>query len=262
VYAGGLGFGLKWDMGWMHDSLEYFSRDPLYRTYHHHQLTFRAMYAFTENFVLALSHDEVVHGKGSLLGKMPGDEWQQFANLRLMYAQMWSQPGKKLLFMGSEFGQRREWNHESSLDWHLLEANGHHGQLQLLVGELNRLYREIPALHQGDCHPDGFEWVDANDAKNCVFSYIRRGLDDCPVLVVLNATPNVLHNYRIGVSADGYWKELLNTDAAAFGGSGQGNSGGVHATPVPAHGRPYSLNLTLPPLGAVYLRLEPERAFQ
>src|SRR5690606_29328990 len=214
VYAGGLGFGLKWDMGWMHDSLEYFSRDPLYRTYHHHQLTFRAMYAFTENFVLALSHDEVVHGKGSLLGKMPGDEWQQFANLRLMYAQMWSQPGKKLLFMGSEFGQRREWNHESSLDWHLLEANGHHGQLQLLVGELNRLYREIPALHQGDCHPDGFEWVDANDAKNCVVSYIRRGLDDCPVLVVLNATPNVLHNYRIGVSADGYWKELLNTDAA------------------------------------------------
>lgn len=256
VYAGGLGFGLKWDMGWMHDSLDYFQRDPLYRSYHHHQLTFRGVYAFTENFVLALSHDEVVHGKGSLLSKMPGDDWQQFANLRLLYAQMWSQPGKKLLFMGGEFGQRREWNHDASLDWHLLEADGRHGQLQLLVGELNKLYREIPALHQGDCHPEGFEWLDANDAKNSVFSYIRKGLDDKPVLVVLNATPTVHHNYRVGVPFDTHWREILNTDATVFGGSGQGNSGGAPATPVPAHGRPYSLNLTLPPLAALYLRPE------
>ncbi len=254
VYTGGLGFGLKWDMGWMHDTLAYFSHDPVHRSYHHNQLTFRGMYAFSENFVLALSHDEVVHGKRSLLNKMPGDDWQRFANLRLLYAQMWSQPGKKLLFMGGEFGQPNEWNHDSQLDWQLPQGNTPHARLQLLVGELNRLYREIPALHLGDAHPDSFEWVDANDSLHSVFSYLRKGLDDRPVLVVLNATPVVRTNHRIGVDRAGIWEEVLNTDAEAFGGSGQGNSGAVEANPVKAHGRPYSLNLTLPPLGALYLR--------
>ncbi len=254
VYTGGLGFGLKWDMGWMHDTLSYFAHEPIHRSYHHGQLTFRGMYAFSENFVLALSHDEVVHGKGSLLGKMPGDSWQKFANLRLLFAEMWSQPGKKLLFMGSEFGQPSEWNHDGQLEWQLVEREGPHSQLQLLVGELNRLYKEVPALHLGDAHPDSFEWIDANDSTNSVFCYLRKGLDDRPVLVVLNATPVVRKNYRIGVEHTGHWEEILNTDAAAFGGSGQGNSGAVEVTPVPAHGRSHSLTLTLPPLGALFLR--------
>jgi 1,4-alpha-glucan branching enzyme len=254
AYTGGLGFGMKWDMGWMHDTLSYFARDPVHRSHHHNQLTFRGMYAFSENFVLALSHDEVVHGKGSLLGKMPGDEWQKFANLRLLYAQMWSQPGKKLLFMGCEFGQPSEWNHDAQLEWGLISADGPHAKLQLLVGELNRMYREIPALHLGDAHQGGFEWVIASDAANSVFCYLRKGLDDRPVLVVLNATPVVRHNYRVGVDHGSVWEEILNTDAEAFGGSGQGNAGRVEASPVPAHERRFSLSLTLPPLSAVYLR--------
>jgi 1,4-alpha-glucan branching enzyme len=253
TYLGGLGFGLKWDMGFMHDTLAYFAQDPIHRRYHHHKLTFRGIYASSENFVLPLSHDEVVHGKGSLINKMPGDDWQRFANLRLLYAYMWAQAGKKILFMGGEFAQRREWNHDASLDWHLMDAPPH-AAIARLVGTLNHLYRAYPALHVGDCEPGGFDWVDANDAENSVYAFIRRGarrLDD--VLVVLNCTPIPRFNYRVGVDAEGHWHELLNTDAETFGGSGHGNFGGVEAFPVPAHGRLYSLNLTLPPLGALYL---------
>ncbi len=255
VYAGGLGYGLKWDMGWMHDTLQYFQRDPVFRGHHQHELTFRAVYGSNENFVMPLSHDEVVYGKGSLLTKMPGDTWQKFANLRLLYAYQWSLPGKKLLFMGGEFAQWREWNHESSLDWHLPEQDPRHSQMQLLVGELNRLYRSEPALHQGDVHAAGFEWVDTNDSVNSVLTFLRKPMDSGkPVLVVLNMTPMPRHNYRVGVNVDAYWEEILNTDAVSLGGSGLGNVGGAQANPVPAHGRPLSLNLTLPPLGALFLR--------
>jgi 1,4-alpha-glucan branching enzyme len=255
IYLGGLGFGLKWDMGWMHDTLSYFALDPIHRRNHHHKLTFRGLYAFSENFVLPLSHDEVVYGKGSLLNKMPGDSWRQFANLRLLYAYMWAQTGKKLLFMGGEFGQRREWNHESSLDWHLLQESPLHGQLQLLVGELNRLYRGEPALHDRDADPAGFEWIAADDVENSVYAFLRKGRDLARiVLAVFNNTPVPRFNYRLGVPRDGIWAEILNTDAAAFGGSGHGNIGGVEASPVPSHGRPFSLNLTLPPLGALFFK--------
>ncbi|HEY0710809.1 MAG TPA: 1,4-alpha-glucan branching protein GlgB [Polyangia bacterium] len=251
---GGLGFGMKWDMGFMNDTLSYFAQDPIHRRYHHHKLTFRHIYAGSENFVLPLSHDEVVHGKGSLLEKMPGDDWQKFANLRLLFAYMWAQPGKKVLFMGGEIAQRREWNHDSSLDWHLLESHAH-AAIARLVGSLNHLYRAEPSLHELDCEPGGFEWVDANDADNSVYSFLRLGRNrDEAVLVVLNCTPVPRHNYRIGVSHDGHWDELLNTDAETFGGSGHGNFGGVDASPVPKHGRPHSLTLTLPPLGALFLR--------
>jgi 1,4-alpha-glucan branching enzyme len=253
VYVGGLGFGMKWDMGWMHDTLGYFQRDPVHRRYHHHQMTFRMLYAFHENFVLPLSHDEVVHGKGSLLGRMPGDDWQRFANLRLLYGYQFGQPGKKLLFMGGEIGQEREWNHEQSLDWHLCERPLHLGVARW-IDDLNALYRAERALHELDCDPQGFEWVDANDSDQGVFSFLRRGrTTGSVVLVVLNATPVPRHHYRIGVPAGGFWTERLNSDATAYGGSGLGNLGGVEAEPVAAHGRPWSLDLLLPPLGALFL---------
>ncbi len=255
TYVGGLGFDMKWDMGWMHDTLRYLSRDPLHRNRHHHELTFRRMYAYSESFVLALSHDEVVHGKGSLLGKMPGDDWQKRANLRLLFAYMTAQPGKKLLFMGGELGQHREWDHDGSLDWHLLERQEHAG-IQRLVADLNRLYREEPALHEQDCEEAGFDWIDADDVAHSVLSFLRRGKDEeVPELAcVFNFTPVVREGYRIGLPRGGRWREVLNTDAANYGGSGQGNLGGVDAEEVPCHGRPFSAALTLPPLGAVLLR--------
>ncbi|MFB3738755.1 MAG: 1,4-alpha-glucan branching protein GlgB, partial [Candidatus Velamenicoccus archaeovorus] len=237
VELGGLGFGLKWDMGWMHDTLEYLRHEPVHRTYHHDRITFRMLYAFNENFVLPLSHDEVVHGKGSLLSKMPGDEWQRFANLRLLLAYQYAQPGKKLLFMGVEIAQRGEWNHDRSLDWHLLEHAPHAG-IRRLVADLGRLYREHPALHELDCDPAGFEWVDAADAGASVISFLRKASSGAPpVLVVCNFTPVVRHGYRIGVPSAGTWHELLNTDATGYGGSGQGNLGAVAAQDEPAHGR-------------------------
>ncbi|HSN99576.1 MAG TPA: 1,4-alpha-glucan branching protein GlgB, partial [Candidatus Nanopelagicales bacterium] len=254
TYIGGLGFGFKWDLGWMHDTLHYLREDPVHRKYHHRDLTFRGLYAFSENYVLSLSHDEVVYGKGSLIGKMNGDRWQKFANLRLLYSYMWTQPGKKLLFMGGEIAQWQEWNHDRSLDWHLLGEESHR-QIQHLVGELNRLYREEPALHALDCDPRGFQWIDANDADHSVLIYERRGeREEDLVVVALNFTPVPWHNYRVGVPAAGTWEEVLNTDAASFGGSGHGNLGGVEAAPVAWHGRDFSVSLTLPPLGAVLLR--------
>jgi 1,4-alpha-glucan branching enzyme len=251
TYLGGLGFGLKWDMGWMHDTLAYLARDPVYRGHHHGELTFRGIYQFHENFVLALSHDEVAHGKGSLLDKMPGDAWQKRANLRLLFAYQWTMPGKKLIFMGSEFGQWREWDHDGSLDWHLL-GDADHARIALTVGELNRLYRQRAALHRHDCDPSGFAWIVGNDDANSVLAYERRAEDDVAV-VVLNFTPVPRTNYRLGVPRPGRWREALNTDAAELGGSGHGNGGSVEAHPVGAHGRPFSLNVVLPPLGALIL---------
>jgi 1,4-alpha-glucan branching enzyme len=251
---GGLGFSYKWDMGWMHDTLAYFARDPIHRKHHHSQLTFRGVYAFSERFVMPLSHDEVVHGKGSLIGKMPGDRWQKLANLRLLYAYQWSQPGKKLLFMGDELAQWNEWNHDASLDWHLLDDIGHR-QIQLLIGELNRLYKTEPALHELDCEPAGFQWVVVDDAENSTLAYERIAKNDQRILVALNFTPVPRFNYRVGVTKQGLWSEIMNTDGTELGGSGHGNLGGVEATPVRMHNRPYSLNLTLPPLGAVFMRL-------
>jgi len=254
TYVGGLGFGMKWDMGWMHDTLEYFSRDPLYRKYHHDKLTFRMLYAFSENFVLSLSHDEVVHGKSSLIGKLPGDDWQKFANLRLLFTGMFTQPGKKLIFMGNEFGQWREWDHEKSLDWHLLQYSPHNG-LQKLVGDIARLYKSEPALHELDFDAGGFEWIDCNDTMHSVVSYLRRGRSTGDVLLVsLNYTPLTHYGYHIGVPHGGNWKELLNSDASEYGGSGQGNLGAVQAEPRSFHGRPYSLSITLPPLAAVIFK--------
>jgi 1,4-alpha-glucan branching enzyme len=255
TYAGGLGFGLKWDMGWMHDTLAYFANDPIHRQYHHNQLTFRGLYGFTENFILPLSHDEVVHGKGSLIGKMPGDEWQRFANLRLLYGYMWGQAGKKLLFMGGEFGQVREWAHDASLEWHVLQYPVHSG-VQKWVEHLNRLYRAEPGLHELDTDPNGFEWIDANDSRHSVLSFLRKGKRGNPVLVICNFTPVPRSNYRIGVPFGGYWRELLNSDAQEYGGSGTGNMGGVHASDSPSHGRAHSLTLTLPPLAALFLKVE------
>jgi 1,4-alpha-glucan branching enzyme len=251
--SGGLGFGLKWDMGWMHDTLEYITRDPLVRKYAHTNLTFRMLYAWSENFVLSLSHDEVVHMKGALLSKMPGDSWQQFANLRLLLGYMYAQPGKKLLFMGGEFGQWREWNHETSLDWHLLEFPSHAGVLHW-VADLNRFYRGAEALYEHDCSPDGFEWIDCQDAEQSVVSLIRKGqVNETIVLAVCNFTPVPRYDYRLGVPRGGRWHEVLNSDAVAYWGSGMGNAGGVTATPLPYHERPHSLSLTLPPLGVVFL---------
>ena len=254
LYLGGLGFGMKWDMGWMHDTLEYFSRDPLYRLYHHNELTFRMVYAFTENFMLPLSHDEVVHGKGSMIRKMPGDQWQQFANLRLLYAYMWTQPGKKLLFMGNEFAQWSEWNHDTDLDWHLLDADAHSG-IQRLVADLNRLYREEPALHELDTDPAGFEWVDANDNVHSVLHTCASPPTATPCWWH-HLTPEPRHAYRVGVPHSGRWDEVLNTDARIYGGSGQGNLGGVETgpLPVPHHGRPDSIDIVIPPLGAVVFK--------
>jgi 1,4-alpha-glucan branching enzyme len=251
LYVGGLGFGFKWDMGFMHDTLSYFSKDPVFRRYHHGQLTFHAVYAFSENFVLPFSHDEVVHGKGSLLGKMPGDDWQKFANLRLLLAYLFLQPGKKLLFMGDEFGQCNEWNHESSLNWDLLQVPRHAG-VQSLVRDLNRLYRSEPALSERDASSDGFAWVDCNDTDQSALSWLRRGAQPGnTVLAIFNFTPVPRSNYRVGVPEAGFWEELLNTDAAVYGGSGQGNLGGTGAAPFSAHGQPHCLTITLPPLSAV-----------
>jgi 1,4-alpha-glucan branching enzyme len=257
VYLGGLGFGKKWNMGWMHDTLEYFSQDPIFRKYHHGKLTFSLWYAFSENFILPLSHDEVVHGKGSLLGKMPGDDWQKFANLRLLLGLLFANPGKSLLFMGGEFGQRREWSHDESLDWHLLAYEPHRG-VRNWVRDLNRLYRAEPALHELDFVPEGFEWVDFSDAQAGVISFLRKGKSaGDAILVACNMTPVTRLNYRIGVPAEGYWRELLNSDAPAYGGSGQGNFGGADSSPVPWHAGNDSLSLTIPPLGILLMKRGP-----
>jgi 1,4-alpha-glucan branching enzyme len=259
TYVGGLGFGMKWDMGWMHDTLQYMSQDPVFRRYHQNDLTFRMLYAFTENFVLPLSHDEVAHGKGSLLGKMPGDDWQKFANLRLLLGYMYAQPGKKLLFMGGELGQWREWQHDESLDWHLLQYQ-RHAELQRWVADLNRLYLSQPALYEFDCDPNGFEWIDCINADDSIISFIRKGSSTGSiVLAVGNFTPVPRYNYRVGVPRGGFWKELLNSDARDYGGSGQGNLGGVEAAKIQFHNRPYSLNLTLPPLSILFLMSEGEK---
>jgi len=256
AYLGGLGFGLKWNMGWMHDTLKYFQTDPVFRKYQHNSLTFSIWYAFSENFVLPLSHDEVTQGKGSLLGKMSGDEWQKFANLRLLYGYMWGHPGKKLLFMGSEFGQKREWQHEESLEWHVLKYPLHAG-VQRWVRDLNRFYRDTPALFELDFVPDGFEWVDCNDTEASVLAFLRKDRTrGGMVLVVCNFTPVPRENYRVGVPRGGFWHEHLNSDAIVYGGSGQGNYGGVEAAPLPAHGRFHSLTLRLPPLAAIFLKAE------
>jgi 1,4-alpha-glucan branching enzyme len=253
TYLGGLGFGFKWNMGWMHDTLLYFQKDPVYRRFHHHTLTFSLMYAFSENFVLPLSHDEVVHGKRSLLDKMPGDRWQKFANLRSLYAYMWAHPGKKLLFMGGELAEWEEWNYDGSLHWNLLEYAEHQG-VQSLVRDLNRVYRSQPALYEVDFDPRGFRWLEANDAANNVIAFAR--LDDQgerPIVCVLNLSPVPRYEYRIGMPKCCRWRELLNTDSTFYGGSGVGNMGGVEAEPVPWHDQPFSAQLTLPPLGAVWL---------
>jgi 1,4-alpha-glucan branching enzyme len=253
TYLGGLGFGYKWNMGWMHDTLEYASLEPIFRKYHHHHLTFGLIYAFSENFVLPLSHDEVVHGKGSLLGKMPGDRWQKFANLRAYFGFMFGHPGKKLLFMGGEIAQEREWNHDTSLDWHLLDDPMHRG-VQALLRDLNHLYRELPALHELDCEAAGFEWLELHDSDQSVLAFLRRGSDPGRISVVLcNFTPVPRENYRIGVPFAGHYHERLNTDAAIYGGSNLGNYGGISAEEFSSHGRPYSLRLTLPPLATVIL---------
>lgn len=255
---GGLGFAYKWNMGWMHDTLEYLKRDPVYRSWHHNELSFSLVYAFSERFVLPLSHDEVVHGKGSLLGKMPGDRWRRLANLRALFGFMWTHPGKKLLFMGGELAQEQEWNHDEELPWHLLDSP-EHAAMQRLVGDLNYLYREEPALHRRDADPAGFSWIVGDDAANSVFAYLREGFDgDAPVAVALNLTPQPHLQYRVGLPCAGTWRELLNTDAAIYGGSNRGNEGAVEAEPSPLHGRPASAALVLPPLAAVMLRFEGE----
>jgi 1,4-alpha-glucan branching enzyme len=254
TYLGGLGFGLKWDMGWMHDTLKFMSLEPVHRKYHHNQLTFRGLYAFSENFVLPLSHDEVVYGKRSLLDKMPGDVWQKFANLRLLLGHMFTTPAKKLLFMGGDFGQWNEWNHDQSLDWHLLDWPLHRG-VQKLVSDLNHLYQKEPALHELDCSPAGFEWVDCQDIEQTVLTFLRVDKKrEEHILVVCNFTPVVRHNYMVGVPQGGFWEELLNSDSAVYGGSGVGNYGGVESNPVPAHGRKYMLTLTLPPLAILIMK--------
>jgi 1,4-alpha-glucan branching enzyme len=252
VHAGGLGFGLKWDMGWMHDTLEFMSRDPIHRPYHHDELTFRSVYAFSENFMLPLSHDEVVHGKGSLLAKMPGDVWQRLANLRLLYGYQWAQPGKKLLFMGCELAPWTEWSHEEGLDWSLADDPAHQGMLRW-VGDLNRLYRLEPALHQQDTRPEGFSWALPHDPQHGLLSFLRYPVEGSPVLVVCNVTPVPRYDVVSGVPAGGAWRELLNSDASEYGGSGVGNLGGVTAASEPAGGHPFSLHLTVPPLGCVFL---------
>jgi 1,4-alpha-glucan branching enzyme len=254
---GGLGFGLKWNMGWMHDTLEYMKQDPIHRRYHHGQLTFSMIYAFNENFVLPLSHDEVVYGKGSLIGKMPGDDWRMFANLRTLFGYMWAHPGKKLLFMGGEFGQRREWTHEGELEWWVADLPEHAG-VKRLMSDLNRVYVREPALHELDFTPDGFEWVDANNGEQSVLAFLRKSAGSGPpILVVTNFTPVPRSNYSVGVPARGIWREILNTDASIYGGAGWGNLGGVESVPIGAHGRVESVNLSVPPLSTIMLRWEP-----
>ncbi len=255
VYVGGLGFTYKWDMGWMHDTLQYMQREPIYRRYHHHELTFRALYTYNENFVLPLSHDEVVHGKGSLINKMPGDDWQKFANLRLLYAYMYGQPGKKLLFMGSEFAQWSEWYHEASLDWHLAQYERHSG-IQKLLSDLNMHYRQEPALSEGDCDYHGFWWLNAEDAESSVIAFLRRAVESSArdVAVVCNFTPVPRYDYRIGVPVGGQWLVLLNSDDGAYGGSHAGSMGVVQAEPTEYNGQPHSISVNLPPLGVLLLR--------
>jgi 1,4-alpha-glucan branching enzyme len=258
TYLGGLGFGFKWDMGWMHDTLAYLAHDPVHRKFHHTALTFRGLYAATENFVLPLSHDEVVHAKGSLIRKMAGDDWQRFANLRLLFGYLWTLAGKKLLFMGGELAQEREWNHDTSLDWHLLHEPAHAG-VQRWVRDLNGAHRSTPALHELDCHPDGFAWIDCSDAVQSTLVYLRRGRTPADLVVVAcNFTPVPRHGFRVGVPAPGWWQELLNSDAEPYGGSGLGNFGGLPSEPVVWHGYPQSLVLTLPPLGIVVLKAPAE----
>jgi 1,4-alpha-glucan branching enzyme len=253
---GGLGFGLKWNMGWMHDTLDYMKQNPVHRKYHHGQLTFSLIYAFNENFVLPLSHDEVVYGKGSLIGKMPGDDWQQFANLRALYGYMWAHPGKKLLFMGGEFGQRSEWTHEGELEWWTAQLPEHAG-VKRLMRDMNRIYRQEPALYTLDFSPAGFEWVDLGNAEMSIIAFLRRAAGDAaPLLVVCNFTPVPRSNFLVGVPVRGIWREILNTDAREYGGSGWGNFGGVESAPVSAHGRAESVNLSLPPLATLVLRGE------
>jgi 1,4-alpha-glucan branching enzyme len=255
VYVGGLGFGFKWDMGWMHDTLDYFSLDPIFRRFHHRDLTFGLMYAWSENFVLPLSHDEVVYGKRSLLDKMPGDRWRKFANLRALYAYMWARSGKKLLFMGGEFGQWREWNHDAGLDWHLLAEADHRG-LQSLVRDLNRIYRAEPALWEADVDPKGFQWLDANNADENIIAFMRIAPSSGRrVICLCNFSPVVREGYRIGAPVGGLYKEILNSDAAIYGGSNVGNAGAVMAQNSPSHGMPFSLTLRLPPLGVIWLEV-------
>ena len=256
IEMGGLGFGMKWNMGWMHDTLAYMEEDPVNRRYHHHKLTFAAVYAFSENFVLPLSHDEVVYGKGSLINKMPGDDWQQFANLRAMYGYMWAHPGKKLLFMGGEFAQRREWTHEGQLEWGVCDEK-FHGGVQQMLRELNRTYCAEPSLHELDFSAEGFEWVEPNDEAVSVFAFLRLSRTGAPLLVVCNLTPVPRDNYLVGVPKGGIWRELFNTDAQKYGGSGWGNLGDIEAAPVRSHGHAQSLNLSLPPLSTIILRPEP-----
>jgi 1,4-alpha-glucan branching enzyme len=253
AYLGGLGFGMKWNMGWMHDTLEYFSHDPVYRKYHHDKLTFNLWYAFTENFMLPLSHDEVVHGKGSLYGKMPGDDWQKRAELRLLYAYMYAMPGKKLLFMGAEIGQHGEWSHDGQMQWDLLQTEGGAG-LHRFIQDLNRVMVETPALYERDFSPEGFEWVDFHDAESSIISFLRKDGAGRPVLAVFNFTPVPREGYAVGVPSGGYWQELLNSDAEWYGGSGWGNYGGLPTQNVVSHGRPQSLCINLPPLGMVLFR--------
>jgi 1,4-alpha-glucan branching enzyme len=257
VHEGGLGFGFKWNMGWMNDTLEYISRDPLYRRHHHRQLTFGLLYAFTENFILPLSHDEVVHGKGSILSRMPGDDWQKFANARAYYGFMWGYPGKKLLFMGQDFGQWAEWNFNQGLDWGLLEYAPHQG-LQRTIGDLNRVYRENPALHVGDNEAEGFRWIVVDDDAQSVAAWLRTAPDAAPVAVVCNFTPEPRRSYRIGLPHAGFWRELFNSDAEIYGGSGLGNLGGVMAHEAGSHGLAASAEIVLPPLATVYFQYEPD----
>ncbi len=260
TYLGGLGFSMKWNMGWMHDTLAYMSKDPVYRHYHHDMLTFGLLYAFTENFVLPFSHDEVVHGKRSMLDKMPGDDWQKFAGLRLLYTLMFSYPGKKLLFMGCEFGQGREWNEAASLDWELLEHPQHQGLLKL-VSDLNRLYRDEPALHEVDFEASGFEWIDCHDSSQSVLSYLRKDLSGGRIAIgVFNFTPVPRNNYRIGVPMEGFYREAVNSDARFYGGSNVGNQGGVNSEPVSWMGRDHSITIHLPPLGGLVLVHDPAKA--
>jgi 1,4-alpha-glucan branching enzyme len=252
VHLGGLGFGLKWNMGWMHDTLSYLAHDPVHRRYHHNELTFSMMYAYSENFVLPLSHDEVVHGKGSLLRKMPGDDWKRFATLRALFGYMWAHPGKQLLFMGSDFGQDPEWSEQNGLDWAALAGPFHSG-LKRLVGDVNAAYRSLPALWREDYSPAGFSWIDANDAFGNVISFLRFAPDEATVACVINFSGEPHHDYRVGLPSPGRWRELLNSDAAEYGGSGVGNFGEVQATAEPCHGRPASVSLSLPPLGVLWL---------
>jgi 1,4-alpha-glucan branching enzyme len=255
-YMGGLGFMFKWNMGWMNDYLRYISMDPIYRKYHHNNITFSMMYAYSENFILVLSHDEVVHGKGSMINKMPGDYYLKFSGLRVSYAYMYGHPGKKLLFMGGEFGQFKEWDYRQSLDWHLLDYEMHRN-LKMFVRDLNRLYRNEKALYELDYEFEGFEWIDCSDSDHSVVSFIRRSRDGKNVLLfICNFTPVLYQNYRIGVPFDAYYKEIVNTDAACYGGSNTGNMGGVAAEHIAFHGKPFSVALMLPPLSAIIFKPE------